>query len=336
MQAASNLKRRAIGVAAVAVMLSGCSGSQTGIQAHGLLPGGGWVSDAARAKNTHLMYVSSPNGNTVDIFAEYGKNSPPIGEITDGIVAPTGMTVNKYGDLYVANSGNDTVTVYARGSISPSKTYSLGLAGRGPAAVAVGSDGTVYVSCNLGFVVEYPPGGTSPTRTFSLPDAYFSGIALDAKGNLYVAYQTHGPSRGVYEYAKGSASSGKDLGLHLALGFPHGLAFDRAGDLLVVDCGAPSAPSAVYVYPPGSKTASRSFTGHIGQPFSLALDLRGERLFLADNVEGGKHGTGSVHEYRFSDGKELTSESRGVAGTAHGVALDPPEQFVSSTEPAMR
>lgn len=336
MKAASDLKRRAIGIAAVAVMLSGCSGSQTGIEAHGLPPSGGWVSDAARAKNPHLMYVSSPHGNTVDIFAEYGKNAPPIGKITDGIVAPTGMAVDKYGNLYVANNGNDTVTVYARGSTSPSKTYSTGLAGRGPVAVAVGSDGTVYVSCFSGFVVEYALGGTTPSRTLSLRDAYFSGIALDARENLYVAFQTHGPSRGVYEYAKGSASSsGTDLGLHLAPGYAHGLAFDRAGDLLVVDCGAPSAPSAVYVYPPGWKSPSRSFTGRLRQPFALALDQRGERIFLADNLEGGRH-VGSVHEYRFSDGKELTPESRGAASTAYGVALDPPEQLVFSTEPAPR
>jgi len=58
------------------------------------------------------VYVGSPHGNTVDIFAEYGKNAPPIAKITDGSVAPTGMAVDKYGNFYVANNGNDAVTVY--------------------------------------------------------------------------------------------------------------------------------------------------------------------------------------------------------------------------------
>jgi sugar lactone lactonase YvrE len=281
-------------------------------------PRAGWLSAAARAKSARLMYVSSPNGNTVDIFPEYGKNVAPIGQITNGINEPTGMAVDKHGNLYVANVNASTVTVYPRGSTSPSKTYSTGL--QLPVDVAVGNDGTVYVSCfSAGFVVEYPPRSMSPSLTISLAGADPFGVALDASNNLYIAYTTGV----VYEYAPGS-SSGTNLGLSIPAGNPHGLTFDRAGDLLISVSNAPFGASAVYVYPPGSKTFSKSITQGVGQPFMMAFDRPGRRLFLADFGKDG-NGDGSVLEYRFSNGKALTPESQGVANAAYGVAVTPPE-----------
>ncbi|HEX3368531.1 MAG TPA: hypothetical protein VHS56_03065, partial [Candidatus Cybelea sp.] len=85
--------------------------------------------------------MSSSTGNIVDIFPEYGKNAQPIGQITDGLNKPIGTAVDRHGNLYVANYGNSTVTVYPRGSISPSKAYSIGL--QLPFEVAVGDDGTL-------------------------------------------------------------------------------------------------------------------------------------------------------------------------------------------------
>jgi sugar lactone lactonase YvrE len=255
--------------------------------------------------------------------------APPIGQITNGIDTPNGIAVDRHGNLYVANHGNSTVTVYPRGSASPSITYSTGL--QAPFNVAVGNDGTVYVACGYspGFLVEYPPGRTRPSRTISMPNTGPSGIALDASNNLYIVYQNHSTFVGVYKYSSGSGSlSGTNLGLSLPEGYPQGLAFDRAGDLLIA-VSRIYDPWVVYVYPPGSKTFSRSITaGHIGQPSWLALDRRGQRLFLVDGSgDGRKHSHGRVLEYRFSDGKLLTSESQGVASTPSGVAVDPPEQL---------
>jgi hypothetical protein len=277
----------------------------------------GWISAAARAKNAPLLYVASYFGNAVDIFPEYGKNAPPIGQITDGINKPYGMAVDRHGDLFVTNSGSNTVTVYPRGSTSPSKTYSIGL--QYPLDVAVGDDGTVYVSCyRPGFVVEYAPDDMNPSRTISVPNAGPFGIALDASNNLYINF----PTLGVLKYARGSGSlSGTNLGIILPeQGNSRGIAFDRAGDLLIAVERVPY-PGSVYVYPPGSNTPStKSITSSfISEPAWLAFDRSGERLFLSDDDE--------VHEYRFSDGKALTSEKQGTASAPSGVAVDPPERL---------
>ncbi len=69
-------------------------------------PRAGWLSVAARAKNTPLLYVSAAFESVVDIYPEYGKNVAPIGQITDGIDEPEGMAVDRHGNLYVTNPGN--------------------------------------------------------------------------------------------------------------------------------------------------------------------------------------------------------------------------------------
>jgi sugar lactone lactonase YvrE len=317
--------------ASLAVLLAGCSGSvpanPPSDAAQPQASRAGWLSPAARAKNAPLLYVSSLTGNAVDIFPEYGKNAPPIGEITNGINQPAGVAVDRRGNLYVANEGNSTVTVYPRGSTSPSGTYSTGL--QDPFVVAVWNDGTLYVSCAqsqvAGFVAEYPPGSMSPSRTISMPNVGPWGIALDASNNLYIVFQNHDAFRGLYKYAPGTGSlGGTNLGITMPQpGYPTGIAFDRAGNLVLVVSGAPSSPSAVYVYPPWSKTFSRSITARrMFDPGPIAFDQRGERLFLSD------WGYRVVHEYRYSDGKALTPEKRGVVASApNGVAVDPPERL---------
>ncbi len=155
-----------------------------------------------------------------------------------------------------------------------------------------------------------------------MPGVGPSGMALDASNNLYVVFQSHGVFRGIFKYAPGSGSlSGTNLGITMTQpGHPHGIAFDRAGDLLLVADGAPSVPSGVYVYPPGSKTFSRSITARrMFAPTWLAFDQRGERLFVTDGLD--------IGEYRYSDGKALTSEKQGAAGQPSGVAFDPPERL---------
>ncbi len=74
------------------------------------------------------MYVAGEgayDNGFVNIFAPKGQS--PIGEITSGISTPEGIAADAAGNLYVANSGNNTVTVYAPGTLTPSLTYSSGV-----------------------------------------------------------------------------------------------------------------------------------------------------------------------------------------------------------------
>ena len=137
----SELARRALCVGIAGVALAGCGGSQppigsqatirarpmpqaTQLTAPRIVPkAAGWLSPEARKSS--LIYVA--NGSQVLIFPEKGELQTPIGMITSGVDGAYGLFVDKDGNLYVANGGNGTVTVYPRGATSPSQTYSQGL-----------------------------------------------------------------------------------------------------------------------------------------------------------------------------------------------------------------
>ncbi len=92
------------------------------------------------------------------------------------------------GNLYVANNGDATVSVFAPGSTTPTSTLT-GL--NDPAALAFDAEGNLYVAnagatATDGSVSVFAPGSTTPTSTLmGLSDP--TALAFDAHGTLYVA-----------------------------------------------------------------------------------------------------------------------------------------------------
>jgi len=262
----SSRNQYALGFLAGVAILADCSGngSTSGYISTSRVPlGQGWLSYQAKA-GKQLLFVADQPSQSVYIFPQKGKNPAPIGAITQGIAAPTGLFVDRHGTLYVCNFGAGTVTVYPKGSLSPSKT--LTQAGIAPIDVVVGKDGTVYVAdFNEGLdghVFEYARASTTPTTTISLT-GYPEGLALDYNNNLYVAYQKTNSAGTVLKFKPGSMR-GHDLGLAITL--VGGATIDSRGDLLVVDQSNPEPH--VDVFPPGAKTPSQTIGG-----FALALDI---------------------------------------------------------------
>ena len=126
-----------------------------------------------------------------------------LSTITDGVSGPSGSFVDKHGNLYVANDGNFTVTMYPKGSTSWKLRYT-GFAY--PLNVAVDSKGSVFIVDFTGEkVVEFPKGSTRSKLT--IPIGYPAhGVALDSNDNVYVSYNTgaHGGGRQVDDDGCGS------------------------------------------------------------------------------------------------------------------------------------
>ncbi len=104
--------------------------------------------------------------------------------ITPTLSFPYGVTVDVAGRIYVANTGNNTVTVY-----SPTRalegTISAGLSG--PAAVGVSSHGFIYVANNsTNNVTIY---NSALAQTGSLTSSTFNfpfGLLVDAADDVWV------------------------------------------------------------------------------------------------------------------------------------------------------
>ena len=218
------------------------------------------------------LYVSDLGLNAVEIY-NGAKPGSPVGMITTGISSPLGNCTDAASNLYVTNIGNNTVTVYAKGKTSPSKTLSSGLSG--PIGCAVGKDGTLYVSeYSADTVVEYDKGKTSPSRTITVAGGA-EGVALDSKNNLYVSYNSNSTGTGQVEKFAPKKTTGTVLGLSVQ--FAGDLKFNKANVMLLED----QIAQAVEFFKPPYKTSSGSISVSGFDTYKLALNATESDAFLA-------------------------------------------------------
>jgi sugar lactone lactonase YvrE len=162
------------------------------------------------------IYVANSDGGTsnngsITVFAAGATgNAMPIATITGantGLSFPNGLALDSKGNIYVVNEDSNTVTEYAASptgtmNVAPTTTISGTNTGLGaPHALALDTAGNIYVvNGNDGStgnsVTVYAVGATgnaTPTATISGTNTTFAdpnGIAVDAKGNIYVGNQT--------------------------------------------------------------------------------------------------------------------------------------------------
>ncbi|HKU80772.1 MAG TPA: hypothetical protein VJP76_01280, partial [Candidatus Tumulicola sp.] len=197
-------------------------------------------------KSSYLYVANSFAGKSetgeVDLYAFPLRTKPsPVGAIKTGTYYPLGLAVDLSGNLYVANNGASSVTVYPPGGSSPSKTITDGISA--PRGIALDTDGTLYVanyslSDYLGTVSVYPPGKTSPSYIINYGGCPF-GLAV-YKHNLYISDACDSQ---IFAVKKGSKTP-KSLQLS-NISFPLGIGFDSLGNLYVANASS----DLIDVYP---------------------------------------------------------------------------------------
>jgi len=315
----SMLTPNALGVAALATLLSGCSGmsqipaSNGSASSLGYAAGPQVMSMRAVAPNpsrgfmqsidaqTHLVYMSSwGTASVVDVLTMDGKQ---VGQITNGLVEPEGIFVDQNGSLWVANVSGGNVVVYPHGGLSPSKTLTdpVGY----PVDITVCPNGTAYVAdlydlnnTNHSSVQVYPPGSTKPTRSLDYASDFRNPfLTCDAAGNVFVATlvgQSAGDGR-VIEFPLGKQAGAKDLGIVVQASA--GIKPDNAGNLLVTDI---IADTITEYTEDGSPTGQSFSTGSATQGIAVTRG-GGVVLGATATIDQGPIGV----SWSFPSGKQL-------------------------------
>jgi hypothetical protein len=220
------------------------------------------------------LAVSDLGGGTILSRVELlNKSYAFVGTITRGIDGATGDWYDTHGNLYVGNYAIPMVQEYAKGSASPTFTYSSGL--ERPYSVATDTAGNVYVadeynpSSSGGGVLEYPQNSNTALNQ-CLSDLNVAGVAIDKHGNVFIS----GTNGTLLEYAGGlSGCKPKTLGVTLPSG--GGLQIDKKSNL--VAC----AGHVVDIIPPPYTSASLTI-GSFADAAHDALSKDGSLLFVAD------------------------------------------------------
>ena len=210
-------------------------------------------------------------------------NPSPLGSITEGINGPMGVAVDKLGQVYVVNIGNNTVTIYPHGSVSPSLTIEKGL--WAPAGIGVDSKGNVFVANEEQFVTGYRPGRKTPFETipFRTIGCQAIGLAVDAADTVWVVCDN---LDSLWTIARGKKKA-QNANLS-GLGGPMGVSFGRDGMMYVSNYAA----SNVLVFAPGTTSPALTITDGIDNPTFNGVSASG-RFFQSNtpgNVVGYKEG----------------------------------------------
>ncbi|HTL54109.1 MAG TPA: NHL repeat-containing protein [Candidatus Limnocylindrales bacterium] len=264
------------------------SADGTGTSARFFNPSGVAVDD------TGNVYVADSNNQTIRKISPAGvvttlAGSPGQWGTADGPGAdarfgqPDDLTVDGAGNVYVADSGNDTIRKITPAGIVTTLAGSPGQAGstdgqgnearfREPSGVAADREGNVYVADTGNFTIrKVTPGGLVTTLAGS-PGARGSqdgtgnaarfdicfGLGVDGEGNVYVAESmnhtirkvtpdavvtTIGGSAGVIGGADGVGSAAQFTS-------PQSVAADSAGTLYVVDKNRIARGTRSLIMPP--------------------------------------------------------------------------------------
>jgi len=221
-------------------------------------------------------------GSTGIVKLAAGSSTPTLLPFTlDSL--PSGLAVDRAGDVYVTDGIGRKVLRFAAGSSTPTVlpfTY-LYL----PTGVAVDSAGNVYVAdTDLNAVVKLAAGSSSqtvlPFKGFASPWA----VAVDSTGDVYVTDIGGGNSKGtpigrVIKLAAGSSTP--TVLPFTGLNYPEGVTVDTAGTVYVTD----RDNNRVLKLAAGSSTPTLLPFYGLNSPEGVAVDTA-DNVYVVDYARG--------------------------------------------------
>ena len=267
------------------------------------------------------VYVADTGNSTIRKIAPGGAVSTLAGVAgstgtTDGtgsaarFNAPMGVAVDSLGNVYVADTRNNTLRMITPAGTVSTLAGSGGLTGsgdgtggsarfNGPYAVTVDGSGNVYVADFFNATIrKVTPSGTVSTVAGTAGSTGFAdgagaaarfnqpyGVAVDGSGNVYVA-DTY--NRAIREISPGGAVSTLN-GSQTRFYYPQGIAIDASGTIFVVDGDNQDVSSGGILAAPASGIAVASASVSSGQNASFTVTVTGSPVSYQwqESLDGG-------------------------------------------------
>ncbi len=248
--------------------------------------------DAIDVDSRGIVWVGDQNNGRVEAFNEKGEyitqfGSSGTGEAQFSFGYPMGIASDKGDALWIADTNNNRVQKWHRPNFSLTNTPNF--------MRAVGSEG----------------GANGQLR-------HPAGIAMDAKGNLWVADENNSRIQefgegGEFLRAFGTAGSGNGQ-----LNRPTGVAIDAKGNIWVADANNNRIQQfnekGEYLFKTGS---AGSGVGQFNGPEGIAIDAKGN-LWVADTYNGRLQKFNEKGEFP----KVISSKGSGIGQLGEPTALD--------------
>ncbi len=230
--------------------------------------------DRRRRRTPSHLFVDNISPNEVLILKN--KTWSEVGTITNGATDPDGNWYDKHG-LYVANFSTPNIEQYnSKGSLI--FTYSAGMSN--PVTLTTDSHGNVYEADFTGEAVNEYHQKVNKVVASCQPGGDVEGVAVDASGDVFVAYYTGAGD--IAEY-KGGLSGCSKTTLGATVQFPGGMILDNKGNLLICD----QTGDAVDIIKPPYGSISGTLGSGYSEPFHVSLDQTNNKAYITD--------TGSAH-----------------------------------------
>jgi hypothetical protein len=224
-------------------------------------------------------YGQSGSGNLVVLNTAYSQTA----SIYAGLNESDGVWIDAKGRIYAANLGG-SVTEYAANP-SPSGAqpiFTYATPGTSPVVVTTDAKSNVYVGNGDSFpgsVYEYKQGSDTPLYSCVSSPGLVIGVAVDSKGDVFVANVSGPSASAIYEYPKGLKGCNAAQ-LPVPVNYVGGIALDKNDKLVIAEQTVGDVLIVPYPYS-NVETTLLGFSG----PYQLALDKKNDLLFVTEGSD---------------------------------------------------